>query len=141
MGELDDWQSLKGIGITARHCGDLSLAITKIGEAIAITRPIEKLRVQTASMLNYLADLYILNEDFDSAKTTINEAIEVCQPLDQIFMGDNLLMLSDIDFNLKNYPDALRAAEDGSRIHIECNHSHGVERAKGKINAIMKHLP
>ena len=132
----EDWQGSNSNAIWQRQKGNLSEAIRLMDEAIKAAVNAQVSQPRTAMLYNYLADIHIENNDFGSARRTIEQALSVSQSLQNICHGDNLLMLSDILVNQEDYEGALKAANDAKVVFQRNEHSHGVQRAAEKVNFI-----
>jgi tetratricopeptide (TPR) repeat protein len=115
--QMPDWQRLKGIAIRRKEAGDIEGAIENMKEAVKLTIGIENLTPRTLSMLNFLADLYLIAERPDQAEASIREALNYACDIYPIHYADNLLMLAAaLTFKGEVRP-ALLAAEEALALY------------------------
>ena len=134
--DVQDWKVLKDAAIYRRHTGDLHGAIEAMVKAIGLTRAIPTLSKDTATNLNYLADLYLTKNAIDQAEEAIREAVELSRPLSPGLLADNLWVLAGIQNRKGERREALASAEEARRLYQQQGHSHGVAQAEGLIERI-----
>lgn len=131
-----DWQSLSSSAIARRHEGDIRGAIEDMLEAIRLSRAVPDLAKETATDLNYLADMYLECEAIAEAETTIREAIELSRPRFPGLLADNLLGLAEIQRRKGEQREALASTEEARRLYRQQNHAHGVAQTDELIERI-----
>ncbi|SRR5579871_5906257 len=134
--DLQDWKVLKDAAIYRKHTGDLDGAIEAMAKAIGLTRAIPALSKETATNLNYLADLYLTKDALDQAEEAIREAVEISRPLFPGLLADNLWVLAGIQSRKGERREALVSAEEARRLYQQQGHSYGVGQAEELIERI-----
>jgi tetratricopeptide (TPR) repeat protein len=131
-----DWQGIDSNAVWNRQKGNLVEASRLMTEAIsaAIQAGVSQERLST--MCNYLADIHMENDDYDAAEIAIRKAIAESESLQNIGLGDNLLLYADILSQKGNYDAASDAVKRAVDVFERNEHSHGVTRAKEKAKAI-----
>lgn len=135
---VTDWQHLENAAIYRKHTGDLDGAIEAMVKAISLTRTKPNLAEKTATMLNYIADLYLRRNDITEAEAAIREAVELSDPHFPCLLGDNLWILAEIQRLKGEYRAALTSAAESRRAYQQRNHSHGVAQAEELIAQIKR---
>jgi tetratricopeptide (TPR) repeat protein len=135
-----DWQYLQSAAIYRKHTGDLDGAIEAMEKAISQMRTIPILSKQTATNLNYLADLYLTMNATEQAEEAIREAVELSRPLFPSLLADNLLVLGEIQRQKGEHREALASAEEARHLYNQQGHSHGVAQAEELIERIKTNL-
>lgn len=136
MAAHPDWQALSSSAITRRHRGDLRGAIEDMTQAIRLSRTVPALAKETATDLNYLADMYVECDAIAEAETAIREAIELSRPRFPGLLADNLLGLAVIQRLKGEHREAVASAEEARRLYQQQGRSHGVAQAEELIESI-----
>lgn len=139
VGEIEDepeWRRLTGSAIYRKHTGDLSGAIEAMVKAIGLTRAVPNLAKETATNLNYLADLYLLKDAQEQAEEALRESIELSRPRYPGLLAANLWSLAGIQTRKGEHREALALAEESRRLSQQEGHSYGVAQAEELIERI-----
>lgn len=131
-----NWQYLENAAIYRKHMGDFDGAVEAMVKAISLTRIKPNLAEKTATMLNYLADMYLECNAIAEAETAIREAVELSRPRFPCLLGDNLWILAEIQRVKGEYREALASAEESRRSYQLGSHSYGVAQAEELIEKI-----
>ena len=115
MIETTTWHALENQAVRRHHRGDADGAIAALEQAIAMTRDAADLTTETASMLNYLAGIYLGEGKLDRAESTIREALRrtIASPMNY---ADNLLILAEILHKQRRSRESARAGREGLRL-------------------------
>jgi hypothetical protein len=140
MAAHPDWQSLRSSAITRRHRGDIHGAIEEIIQAIDLAKPSPQLAESTATMLNYLADMYLDCNALGEAEIAIREAVELSRPRFPCLLSDNLWILAEIHRLKGEHREALASAEAARQLYQQQGHSYGVAQAEELIERIKTSL-
>jgi hypothetical protein len=70
--KVPEWRAVAGSAMMRRQTGDTDGAILDMVKAVGLTRQNPKLAEQTASLLNYLADLYLDAGADDQAEAALS---------------------------------------------------------------------
>jgi tetratricopeptide (TPR) repeat protein len=135
-----NWQSLRDSAISRRHSGDVGGAIEDITRAVALIRTSPQLAESAATMLNYLADMYLDSNAVEDAETAIREAVEISRSLSPILLAANLWILAEIQSRRGEQREALTSAEGAHCLYEQEGHSHGKGRAEELIKRIKSSL-
>jgi len=139
VGNIKDvpaWQVLYGSAIGHKYTGDIDCAINDMVKCISLTRTKKDLMETTATNLNYLADLYLINDASDQAETALQESIELSRFRFPLLLADNLWILAGIQNRKGRYEEALASAQESLRVCEDQGHSHGVLQAQRLIETI-----
>jgi len=136
MEDQVNWQVLKGKAMWCRHTGELRNAIELISDAIAEARKTGNLQEQVASMMNYLADLHLLNGDLKSAEKVIRETLDCSKKLKILQLGDDLLVQSRILEAKGDFEAAMDAAQRSLATYARFGHQYGVDQARSRITSL-----
>jgi tetratricopeptide (TPR) repeat protein len=134
--DIPEWKALQGEAIYRKHTGDVGGAIAALVQALDLMRTIPALSRETATNLNYLADLYLTRNAIDEAEKAIREAIELSRPHFPGLLADNLWILAGIQRRQGRHPEAFTSADEARRLYREHGHSHGVAQAEDLIERI-----
>ena len=134
--DVNDWQYLENAAIYRKHTGNCDGAVEAMIKAISLTRTIPNLAEKTATMLNYLADIYLDGNALGEAETAICEAVELSRPRFPSLLAANLLVLAEIQMLKGEHGEALASSEEARHLYQQEGHSHGVAQAKGLIERI-----
>jgi tetratricopeptide (TPR) repeat protein len=134
--DVTDWQYLRSAATYRKHTGDLEGAIKAMVKAISLTKTVPTLSKETATMLNYLADMYMDRNAIGEAEIAIREAVEFSRPSSPGLLGDNLLGLAEITRLKGEYREALASAEEARHLYQQQGHSYGVARVEKLIERI-----
>jgi tetratricopeptide (TPR) repeat protein len=134
--DITDWQYLRSAAIYRKHTGDLDGAIAAMVKAVSLIRTIPTLARETATSLNYLADLYLHKNAIQQAEEAIREAVALSQPHFPYLLAANLWVLAWIQGRKGERREALASAGEARRLYQQQGHSHGVARAEELIERI-----
>lgn len=133
---IQDWQVLSSAAIYRKHTGDLDGAIEAMVKSIDLSRAIANLAKETATSLNYLADLYLLMDAPEQAEEALRESIELSRPHYPGLLAANLWSLAGIQTRKGEHREALASAEESRRLSQQQDHSYGVAQADELIERI-----
>src|SRR5262245_35599874 len=105
-----------------------------------MTRPVRKLAQDTATSLNYLADLYLLAGADNRAEDALLESIALAWPRCYTLLAANLWILGSMQLRQGNLREALASAEESLQVSTRHKHDHGVKRAEELIQEIQAQL-
>jgi tetratricopeptide (TPR) repeat protein len=134
--DVTDWKYLQQAAIYRKHTGDLDGAIEAMVKAISSTRAVPPLSKETATNLNYLADLYLTKDAVEPAEEAIREAVELSRHGLPGLLADNLWILAGIQARKGEHREALASAEEARHLYEQQGHSHGVGQAEELIERI-----
>ncbi len=140
IADVTDWQYLQSAAIYRKHTGDLDGAIEAMVKAITLMRKVTTLSEETATNLNYLADLYLTKNATEQAYEALREAIELSRPHFPGLLAANLRGLAEIQRQKGEYREALASAEEARQLDQQLGDSYGVTRAEELIKEIKPHL-
>lgn len=138
--DVTDWQYLENAAIYRKRTGDLDGAIEAMVKAISLARATPTLAEKTATMLNYLADMYLDCNALGEAETAIREAVELSRPRFPSLHAANLWMLAEVQRQKGEHREALASAEEARHLYQQQGHSHGVAQAEELIERIKPKL-
>jgi tetratricopeptide (TPR) repeat protein len=138
--DVTDWQYLQSAAVYRKHTGDLDGAIEALVKAISLMRTVPALSEETATNMNYLADLYLTKNAADQAERAVREAIELSRPRFPYLLAANLLILGGIQSRKGERREALASAEEARHLYQQQGHSHGVAQAEELIERIKANL-
>lgn len=133
---IRDWQVLSSAAIYRRHTGNLDGAIEAMVKSIDLSRAIANLAKETATSLNYLADLYLLKDAPEQAEDALRQSIELSRPRYPGLLAANLWILAGIQTRKGEHREALASAEESRRLSQQQGHSYGVAQAEDLIERI-----
>jgi len=136
MVDHSDWQSLRSSAIARRHSGDIQGAVDDLTKAIGLSRAKPQLAERTATMLNYLADVYLECNALGEAEAAIRESIELSRPGFPGLLAANLCGLAEILSRKGEHREALGSAEEARQLYQQQGHSYGVGQAEELIGRI-----
>ncbi len=134
--DITDWQYLENAATYRKHTGNLAGAIEAMVKAISLSRTNPNLAEKTATMLNYLADMYLECNAVGEAETAICEAVDLSRPNFPCLLADNLLGLAEIQSLKGEYREALASAEEARHYYEQQGRSHGVTQADDLIQRV-----
>jgi tetratricopeptide (TPR) repeat protein len=134
--DLPEWQSLKATAIWRRHAGDIDGAICDLLKAIELTRPIPKLARETATGLNYLADMYLMVGAEEQAEKALRESIELSRPRFPLLLAANLWIRGGMQSRQGRRDDAAASAQESRRLCQQHGHPYGVRQAEELLERI-----
>jgi tetratricopeptide (TPR) repeat protein len=138
--DITDWQYLESAGIYRKHTGDFDGAIKAIAKAISLAKKVPILSKETATMLNYLAALYMDCNAIGDAEIAIREAVELSRPHFPGLLADNLLGLAEIQRLKGENREALASAEEARCSYQQVDHSYGAAQAEELIEQIKTNM-
>jgi len=141
MIDMLQWQCTMSSAIWRRQNGDIEGAIADTLKAVAMTRPVRKLAQETATSLNYLADLYLLAGADDRAEEALRESIALAPPRAHTLVSANLWILGGMQRRQGKLREALASAEESLQVARRAKHEHGSKRAEELIREIRAQLP
>jgi tetratricopeptide (TPR) repeat protein len=130
---VQDWKVLESAAIYRKHTGDIDGAVEAMLKAIKVMRKDPLLVKETASNLNYLADLFLLKHAIESAEEAVRESIVLSESRFPGLLADNLWILAGIQGLKKKYREAVELARMAGHLYHQQNHSHGVAQAEELI--------
>lgn len=133
---VTDWQYLRSAAIYRKLTGDLDGAIEAMAKAIGMMAADPRLIRETAISLNYLADLYITKSALDPAEETILKAVALSRSHHSTLLGDNLMILANVQRLKGDYRIALNTAEEARQVYKDQGHAHGVALTEELIRKI-----
>jgi tetratricopeptide (TPR) repeat protein len=137
MLQTNTWRTLENLAIHHRVRGRPAEAIPYMEQAIAMTRGKSDLAAETATMLNYLAGLYLSEGMLDKAEATIRDALPRTAA-DTTNYADNLLVLAEILHKQNRQREATDAGREGLRlVRQEYGWDHGYTVG---IEKLLSHL-
>lgn len=136
IADVTDWQYLENAAIYRKQTGDIDGAIEAMVKAISLARTTPNLAEKAATMLNYLADMYLDCNVLGAAETAIWEAVELSRPRYPCLLAANLAMLAEIQRLKGEHRGALASAEEARHLYQQQGHTHGVAQAEELIERI-----
>jgi hypothetical protein len=136
LANVRDWKVLKDAAIFRKHTGDLEGSIEAMVKAVGLMRTVPALRRETATNLNYLADLYLTTNATDDAERTIREAIGLSRHLLPDLLAANLCILAEIQSRSGDHKKAITSAEEARDLFQQEGNSHGASHAEELIKGI-----
>src|SRR5579862_8949210 len=115
------WNQLRGEAIRWRRLAKKPTeAIPCLLRALEITRPLPDLCLETGTMLNYLADVYLELGQYAEAEGAIREAIQQRMKLpsaEQHLVADDYMILAKVLSKQGRHREAFDAGSRGLALH------------------------
>jgi tetratricopeptide (TPR) repeat protein len=115
MTDTHTWRSLENMAIWQRHRGHHDAAIANLEKAIALIRDDRALSLEAASLLNYLADLFLKLGRLKEAETTIRDAL-LRTANESMYHADNLMILGKVLLDQGRDKEAAEMQREGLRL-------------------------
>ncbi|WP_299122984.1 adenylate/guanylate cyclase domain-containing protein [uncultured Winogradskyella sp.] len=118
------------------NVGDPELALSAYFKSAEAAKKAEYISGQ-GTAYSAIADVYVINENFENAEKYYNQAIEFIKTTnDSITLASILLNAGDAHFNNEKYDDALQKFEKSIQICQEINFLTGTAYNKGNIGMV-----
>ncbi|MDY3556796.1 tetratricopeptide repeat protein [Gemmata sp. JC717] len=132
---IPEWQVLNSLAVGEMANGNAIGAAEYMRQAIRIAGNTRSLQETKATMQNYLASIYISAGLIEEAEDILREAIPFARAQRFLVLGDDLLMLAEIEQRRGNRAGAFTCATEALKIFQARGHSYGCEQAKQLIKS------
>jgi tetratricopeptide (TPR) repeat protein len=120
------WHKLKCEAIRSRLAKKPAHAISCLLQALEITRLLPDLCCQTGTMLNYLADIYLQENQLAEAEGAIREALQQrmkLPPAEQSLAAGDFMILAKILSKQGRHREAFDAGSRGLALHMKSKYA------------------
>ena len=129
-------QALEDEMISRKLSGDFKGAVEVGEEILKVFEESSEHDDQFVIHMNYLADLYCCENNYQAAECMIRKAIGFSQVVDPTLSADNIQSLAAILYGQQRFQEARLKAEQALNEYKKAHHIHGAGMAQSLIDAI-----